>query len=74
MTLMCLFSSENCPEPQASFDVLLQDAPDTHSKALALSTSICHAGDWLNVISCPALDLHLLDWEFCSCLKYWFGV
>ena len=23
------------------------------------------AGEWLNVIPCLALGLHLLDWEFC---------
>ena len=40
----------------------------------ALSTPIRHAGDWLNVVPCPALCLHLLDWEFRSCLKYWLGV
>jgi hypothetical protein len=39
-------------------------------KALLLSSSIPHSGDWLHVVPSPALGLHLKDPEFRSCLKY----
>ena len=58
----------------ARFNSFLNDAPDTRSKALALSTSIRHAGDWLNVVPCSALGLNLVDWEFRLCMKYWLGL
>ena len=51
---------------QASFDLLLQDASDTIPRPwhyLPLSVMLVH--EWLNVVPCPALGLHLLDWEFC---------
>ena len=44
------------------------------AKALALSTSLPHACDWLNVVPSPALGLHLQDCEFRCCLRYWLGV
>ena len=44
------------------------------SRALALSSSIRHAGDWLNVIPSSALGLHLHDREFRPCLQYWLGL
>ena len=44
------------------------------SGALALSSSIPHAGDWLNVVPSSALGLHLHDWEFRVCLQYWLGL
>ena len=47
---------------------------DTRSKALALSTAIPHARDWLNVVPSKALGLHLHDWEFRLCLQYWLGL
>ena len=40
---------------EASYIHLITGAPDTRSKALALSTAIPHAGDWLNVIPSHAL-------------------
>ena len=59
---------------EASYIHLITRAPDTRSKALALSTAIPHAGDWLNVNSSHALGLHLHDWEFHLCLQYWLGL
>ena len=53
---------------------LITGAPHTRSKALALSTAIPHAGDWLNVIPSHALGLHLHDWDFRLCLQYWLGL
>ncbi|XP_064394938.1 uncharacterized protein LOC135342184 [Halichondria panicea] len=53
---------------------LLASAPTTRSRALALSTGLPHAHDWLNVIPSPSLGLHLQDREFRSCLCYWLGV
>ena len=38
------------------------------SHALAQSSSITHAGDWLSVIPSRALRLHMLDQEFRICL------
>ena len=43
-------------------------------KALANSTALPHAGDWLNVVPSKALGLHLQDWEFRLCLQYWLGL
>ena len=51
----------------------LSSAPDTRSRALALSSGLSHAGDWLNVPS-VSLGLHLHDQEFRSSLRYWLGV
>ncbi len=59
---------------QAVFDGICATAPDTRFRALALSSSIPHAGDWLNVIPSSALGLHLLDREFRLCLQYWLGL
>ena len=58
----------------ASFSLLLDGSTDIRSRALALSTALPHAGDWLNVVPSPALGLHLLDREFRSCLRYWLGL
>ena len=58
----------------ACFEKLCCDAPDTRSKALTLSSSILHAGDWLNTIPSKSLGLHLHDHEFRSCLRYWLGL
>ena len=70
-----------CPSPLTSsltlnciYEDLLAKAQDSHSKVLALSTAIHHAGDWLNVIPSKALGLHLHDWEFRLCLQYWLGL
>ena len=59
---------------RATFDHLLSLAPDTRSKALALSTAISHAGDWLTAVPSQSLGLHLLDREFRTCLQYWLGI
>ena len=59
---------------EASFNVLIDSAPDTRSRALALSSAIPHADDWLNVVPTSALGLHLLDREFRPCLQYWLGL
>ena len=59
---------------EASFNSLIDSAPDTHLRALALSSDIPHAGDWLNVVPSSALSLHLLDSEFRPCLQYWLGL
>ena len=59
---------------EASFDALLASAPNTRFKALALSSAIRHAGDWLNVVPSSALGLHLHDREFRFCLQYWLGL
>ena len=59
---------------QSNFDHLLKDSPDLQSRALLLSTSIPHAGDWLGVLPSSNLGLHFLDCEFCLCLQYWLGV
>ena len=44
---------------EARFDSFLQFAPDERSRALALSTSLAHVGDWLNVLPSPSLGLTL---------------
>ena len=59
---------------QTNISCLLSSAPSTQFKALALSTSSPHAGDWLHVIPSSALGSHMLDWEFRLCLLYWLGV
>lgn len=58
----------------ALFNDLLASAPDSRSKALALSTSIKHAGDWLSAIPSKALGLHFHDLEFRLCTQYWLGI
>ena len=59
---------------EASHHHLLSTAPDTRSRAVALSSSLHHAGDWLNVVPSAPLGLHLHDREFRCCLRYWLGV
>ena len=49
---------------EASYSLLLDSSLDVRSRALALSSAISHAGDWLNVVPSTALGLHLLDCEF----------
>ena len=56
---------------EASHRRLLSSAPSTRSRALALSSALPHAGDWLNGIPSAALGLHLQDR---CCLQYWLGV
>ena len=62
----------NCTD-EASVNFLLTSAPDLCSKALANSTTLPHAGDWLNIVPSKVLGLHLQDWEFRLCLQYWQG-
>ena len=59
---------------RASYDVLADMAPDTRSKALALSSSTPHACDWLQVVPSRSLGLHFQDREFRVCLHYWLGL
>ena len=59
---------------QASFNRLLDESFDTRTKALALSTAIPHAGDWLHAVPSSALGLHFHDQEFHHCLQYWLGM
>ena len=53
---------------------LLATAPSSRPRALALSTTLPHAGDWLNGVPSAALGLHLQDQEFRCCLRYRLGV
>lgn len=59
---------------QANYAILVDSAPDSRFRALALFSAISHAGDWLSVVPSHALGLHLLDWEFRLCLQYWLGL
>jgi hypothetical protein len=59
---------------QNQFDHLYVQSTSPRSKALLLSSSIPHSGDWLKVIPSPSLGLHMQDLEFRLCLRYWLGV
>ena len=59
---------------KSSFSSLLESAPSTRARALALSSSIPHSGDWLSVVPSRQLGLHFLDQEFRLCSHYWLGV
>ena len=59
---------------EACFSFLFESSPDVRSRALALSSALPHAGDWLNVVPSSALGLHLMDCEFRLCLRYWLGL
>ena len=59
---------------EALYQNLLSTAPSIRSRALALSSGLPHAGDWLNVVPSSPLGLHLHEKEFRSCLCYWLGV
>ena len=59
---------------EASFQHLLSSASSTRLRALALSSSLPHAGDWLNVVPSTSLGLHIHDRQFGCCLCYWLGV
>ena len=58
---------------QAYFDFPVSNTL-VSARALVLSLSIPHAGEWLHVMPPTALGLHLWDWEFCLCLQEWLGV
>ena len=60
--------------PLSRGSVTLLPGSDLRFKALCVSTSLPHSGDWLRAIPSPALGLHLQDWEFHLCLLYWLGV
>ena len=59
---------------EAVYQHLLSTAPSIRARALALSSSLPHAGDWLNGIPSAVLGLHLQDKEFRCCLRYWLGM
>ena len=59
---------------EATYNSLLYSAPDIRSRALALSTALPHAGDWLMVVPSSTLGLHLHDREFRLCIDYWLGL
>ena len=59
---------------QASFNILTDTALDTQSKALGLSSSVHHTGNWLKVVPSKALGVHIQDCDFRLCLQYWMGV
>ena len=59
---------------EASHHLLQSSAPTIRSRALALSTSLPHTGDWLNVVPSPSLGLRIQDREFRCSLRYWLGV
>ena len=59
---------------EAAYQRLLSSAPSSHDHALAHSSVLPHAGDWLNGVPSTALGLHLHDQEFRCCLRYWLGV
>ena len=59
---------------ESCFQQLLTSAPSSRFRALSLSSSLPHAGDWLNVVPSSSLGLHLHDREFRCCLRYWLGV
>ena len=56
------------------FDSLMASSLTPRFKALALSSSLPHADEWLNATPFPSLGLSFHDWEFSVCLKYWLGV
>ena len=44
-----------------------------HSRVQVHSSSLPHAGDWLNVVSSAFLGLHIHDQELRYSLRYWRG-
>ena len=44
---------------ESCFQQLLTSAPSSRFRALSLSSSLPHAGDWLNVVPSSSLGLHL---------------
>ena len=59
---------------QSTFDSLFSTPPSSHLKALALSSTFTHAGDWLNMVPSLAFGLHLHDQEFHCSLQYWLDI
>uniref|UniRef100_A0A1X7VSC9 Uncharacterized protein n=1 Tax=Amphimedon queenslandica TaxID=400682 RepID=A0A1X7VSC9_AMPQE len=66
----CLYSGIH----KSSFSSLLGSAPSTRFRALALSSSLPHSGDWLSVVPSSQLGLHLLDQEFRLFCQCWQGI
>ena len=64
----------SCCIDGAAYQQLLDIAPDTRSKVLALSSALPQAGASLNAIPSTILGLHLQDKEFWLCLQYWLGL
>ena len=56
------------------YNRLVESAPNMRSKSLALSTSLPHAGTWLQAVPSKSLGLNLQDREFRICLQYWLGI
>ena len=52
----------------------LSSTQDNRSRALLLSSSIPHAGAWLQAVPSSSLGLLFPDIEFRLSLKYWLGV
>ena len=59
---------------EAVSECLFSTAPSIHSRVLAISSSLPHAGDWLNVVPSGYLGFHLHGQEFRCCLCYSLGV
>ena len=59
---------------EVTFQALVDSAPDARSRALAMSSALPHAGDWLNAIPSRALGLHIPNRDFILCLSYWLGL
>ena len=59
---------------EAVLQRVLSSSPSTRARALAHSTALPHAGDWLNSVPSAALGLYLQDQLFRCCLRYWLGV
>ncbi len=64
----------SCAIDEAMYQNLLDTSPSTRARALANSSALPHAGDWLNGVPSDVLGLHMQDKEFNSCLKYWLGI
>ena len=58
---------------QAELDSLksLHNQPRDHARLQSLQVN--HAGDWLNVVPCPSLGLHMKQFEFRAAVLYRLG-
>ena len=52
---------------------LTRECGSVREVARLASVGLPHAGDWLNVVPCPALGLHLRSQEFITVTKYRLG-
>ena len=55
------------------YDTIVSEAPEQCLRALALSSLMPRAGDWLKIVPSPTLGLDLHDSDFQHCLQYWLG-